>query len=340
MSEGEKPKLAIYWAASCGGCEISILALNEKILDVAGAFDIVFCPCIMDTKARDIERMEDNAIDVCLFNGAIRTGEQEYMARLLRQKSKTLVAFGSCAQEGCIPGLANLTNREEIFRTCYLENASTDNPKRTLPQTEAAVNGFHLSLPVFYDTVQTLGQTVKVDYSLPGCPPEAPRIWDALVAIMGGKLPPPSSVIGAETTVCDECPRKRGEKKIKEFKRVWEVIPDDETCLLEQGIVCCGPATRTGCGARCLQVNSPCIGCYGPNEGVEDFGARLMTALASVIDETEPEKIEQVIRDGIPDPVGTFYRFCLPHSLLRRTARVPDEARHELPRPGATGVKE
>ena len=59
MSEN-KGKLAIYWAASCGGCEISILALNEKILDVTAAFDIVFCPCIMDTKARDIEKTPDN----------------------------------------------------------------------------------------------------------------------------------------------------------------------------------------------------------------------------------------------------------------------------------------
>lgn len=329
----DKGKLAIYWAASCGGCEISILALNEKILDVANAFDIVFCPCIMDTKARDIERMADGAIDVCLFNGGIRTSEQEYMARLLRQKSKVLVAFGSCASEGCIPGLANLTNRKEIFETCYLESPSVDNPNQVVPVPNARVNGFHLTLPVFYDTVRTLGQTVKVDYYLPGCPPEAPRIWDAVVAILENKLPPPGSVIGPETTVCDECPRKREEKKIKRFKRTWEVIPDDDKCLLEQGLLCCGPATRAGCGALCPQVNSPCIGCYGPNAGVEDFGARLMGALASVIDATDPEEIDEIIRQGIPDPVGTFYRFSLAHSLLRRAAAVPDAQRHELPLP-------
>ncbi len=329
----DKGKLAIYWAASCGGCEISILALNEKILDVANAFDIVFCPCIMDTKARDIERMADGAIDVCLFNGGIRTSEQEYMARLLRQKSKVLVAFGSCASEGCIPGLANLTNRKEIFEACYLESPSADNPEGVVPLPETQVNGFHLTLPVFYDTLRTLGQTVAVDYYLPGCPPEAPRIWDAVVAILEGKLPPPGSVIGAQTTVCDECERKREEKKIKGFKRTWEIIPDPDKCLLEQGLLCCGPATRAGCGALCPQVNSPCIGCYGPNAGVEDFGARLMGALASAIDATDPEEIDAIIRQGIPDPVGTFYRFSLAHSLLRRAAAVPDAQRHELPLP-------
>lgn len=329
----DKGKLAIYWAASCGGCEISILALNEKILDVANAFDIVFCPCIMDVKARDIERMADGAIDVCLFNGGIRTSEQEYMAGLLRQKSKVLVAFGSCASEGCIPGLANLTNRREIFEACYLESPSADNPEGVVPLPETQVNGYHLTLPVFYDTLRTLGQTVAVDYYLPGCPPEAPRIWDAVVAILEGKLPPPGSVIGAQTTVCDECERTREEKKIKQFKRTWEVIPEDNKCLLEQGLVCCGPATRAGCGALCPQVNSPCIGCYGPNAGVEDFGARLMGALASAIDATDPEEIDAIIRQGIPDPVGTFYRFSLAHSLLRRAAAVPDAQRHELPLP-------
>jgi F420-non-reducing hydrogenase small subunit len=330
-----KGKLAIYWAASCGGCEISILAINERILDVVAAFDIVFCPCIMDTKARDIEHMPDGYIDVCLFNGGIRTSEQEYMAQLLRQKSKVLFAFGSCAHEGCIPGLANLTNRREIFETVYLDNPSTPNADRALPLPEVTQDGFHLMLPVFYDTVRTLGQTVKVDYYLPGCPPEADRIWDAVVAILEGKLPASGSVIGAQTTVCDQCPRKREEKKIKAFKRTWQVIPDAETCLLEQGLVCCGLATRAGCDARCPAVNSPCIGCYGPNEGVEDQGARLMTALASVIDSTDADEIERIVHEGIPDPVGTFYRFSLAHSLLRRAALVPDEERHELPLPKA-----
>ena len=317
MSES-KPKLALYWAASCGGCEIAVLGIEEKILDVAAAFDIVFWPCVMDPKVRDIEQMPDGSVDLCLFNGGIRTSEQEYMARLLRAKAKVLVAFGSCAHEGCIPGLANLSNRKEIFETAYHDSPSTDNPDGVEPRTETEVPEGTLRLPVFYDTLKTLGQTVEVDYTLPGCPPEPERIWDALVAIMEGKLPQPGSVIGAETTVCDECTRTRNEKKTRSFKRTWEVIPDSDTCLLEQGLICSGIATRAGCGALCPQVNSPCIGCYGPNAGVEDFGARMMTALASVIDSNDPDEVDRIIRDGIPDPVGTFYRFSLAHSLLRR----------------------
>ncbi len=320
QNTASKPKLAIYWAASCGGCEISILAINEKILDVAAIFDIVFCPCIMDPKTSDIEKMEDGDIDVCLFNGGIRTNEQEYMARLMRAKSKTLVAFGSCAQEGGIPGLANLTNREEIFDTVYRDSISTSNPDNIMPQTKTTIDGNILHLPMFYDTLKSLDQTVDVDYYLPGCPPEADWILKAITAIAEGKLPPVGSVIGENTTVCDSCTRKREEKRIKSFKRTWEVIPDPDICLLEQGILCCGIATRSGCGALCPVVDSPCIGCYGPNEGVLDFGARMMTALASVIDSDDPDEIRSIIAEGIPDPVGSFYRFSLPHSLLKRAA--------------------
>jgi F420-non-reducing hydrogenase small subunit len=274
----------------------------------------------IDAKVSDIERMDDASIDVCLFNGAIRTSEQEYMARLLRQKSKALIAFGSCACDGGIPALANLSDREAIFETVYGHNPSLDNPQEIQPQTSTEMEEGELRLPLFYNTVRTLAQTVPVDYFLPGCPPEPERIWDAVLAIVKGELPAAGSVIGANTTVCDSCPRTRSEKKISEFKRTWQVIPDPDICLLEQGLVCCGIATRDGCGALCPTVGSPCIGCYGPNEGVVDFGARMMSALASVLDSDDPDEIARIISDGIPDTVGSFYRFSLAGSELRRSS--------------------
>jgi F420-non-reducing hydrogenase small subunit len=322
MSSAQKPKLALYWAASCGGCEIAVLGIDTKILDVAEAFEIVMWPCVMDGKVRDIEKLEDGEIALCLFNGGIRTSEQEYMAQLLRRKSQVLVAFGSCASEGCIPGLSNLHTRQEIFDNTYQETCSTENPNSLRPQTVTEVPEGELHLPVFYDTLKTLHQTVDVDYFLPGCPPEADRIWDALEAVLNNKLPQPGAVIGTDTTVCDECPRTRTEKKIREFKRTWEIIPNEEECLLEQGLICCGIATRAGCGALCPQVNSPCIGCYGANNDVEDYGARLMSALASVIDSEDPAEIDEIIQQGIPDPVGSLYRFSLASSCLRRS-KIP-----------------
>ena len=164
-----KGKLAIYWAASCGGCEIALLQIDAKILDVAEAFDIVLWPCAADGKVRDVERMPDGAIDVCFFNGGIRTSEQEYMAQLLRRKAKVLVAFGSCASEGCIPGLSNMNDRKSIFDTVYKEGSATtpENPKDFRPQHETQMPEGILYLPVFYDTLKTLAQTVEVDYYLP-----------------------------------------------------------------------------------------------------------------------------------------------------------------------------
>ncbi len=316
-----KLKVALYWAASCGGCEIAQLEIGEKILKVAEAADIVFWPVAIDAKYKDVEAMADQSIDVCLFNGAIRNSEQEHLAHLLRRKSKVMIAYGSCAYEGCIPGLANLFNRESIFQRAYHETPSTDNNSKVVPQPSCKVPEGELNIPEFYDTVKTLRQTVDVDYIVPGCPPEEKTTWLALEALIEGKLPPRGTVITHNVkAVCDECPRKRDVKKIKKIYRTFEIITDPEICLLEQGLPCAGVATRGGCGALCPQANMPCTGCYGPVDGAIDQGAHFISALASVIDSKDPAEIQKII-DDIRDPVGTFYRYSLPDSLLRR-ARI------------------
>ena len=88
-----KPKFAMYWAASCGGCEIAVLNIHEKILDVDANFEVVFWPVAMDAKYKDVEAMEDGSILLTLFNGGIRNDENEHIAKLLRKKSQILVAF-------------------------------------------------------------------------------------------------------------------------------------------------------------------------------------------------------------------------------------------------------
>jgi len=322
VSENGKPKFAMYWAASCGGCEIAVLNINEKILDVDANFEVVFWPVAMDAKYKDVEAMPDKSILLTLFNGGIRNEENEHLAKLLRQKSQILVAFGSCATEGCIPGLANFSNTDQIYEAVY-ESVSTDNPEHIRPQYYYDMPEGTLHIPVFYPTLRTLDQVVDVDYYMPGCPPESHQIAaviDLVLKVLNGEaeLPPKGSVIGAgNSTVCDECGRKRHVKSITKFVRIHEVDEiDPELCLLEQGILCNGPATRSGCNARCPTVSAACIGCYGPAEGVVDYGARLMTAIASVIDSNDPDEIDAIL-DGIPDPAGSFYRFSLPHSLLK-----------------------
>lgn len=320
-----KPKFAMYWAASCGGCEIAVLNIHEKILDVDANFEVVFWPVAVDTKYKDVEAMEDGSILLTLWNGGIRNDENEHMAHLLRRKSKILVAFGSCANEGCIPGLANLSPSEEIVQTAF-NTISTDNPHQIYPRTSFDVPEGEIHIPKILPVLKTLDQVVDVDYHMPGCPPESHQIAaviDLVVQVLQGKaeLPPKGSVIGAgNSTVCDECQRTRNVKNIKSFNRIWGIAPDPALCLLEQGIPCNGPATRSGCNARCPTAGAQCIGCYGPAEGVIDYGARLISAFASVVDAKEPEEIDHIL-DGLVDPTGQFYRFNLAGSLMK--AAVP-----------------
>lgn len=317
-----KPKFAMYWAASCGGCEIAVLNTHEMILDVDANFEIVFWPVAMDAKYRDIEAMEDGSILLTFFNGGIRSDENEHIARLLRQKSKLLVAFGSCACEGCIPGLANLSPEGELVYTAY-HTPTTDNPHQLYPRSLVEVPEGDLHLPRLLPLLKPLDQVVAVDYYIPGCPPESHQIAaviETLIFSLHGKvtLPPKGSTLGVgDSTVCDECPRARNVKTITAFKRIQDIAPIDPTlCILEQGVPCNGPATRSGCNARCPQAGAQCIGCYGPAAGVLDYGARLITAFASVIDANTPEEIERIL-DGLPDPTGQVYRFNLAGSLLK-----------------------
>jgi F420-non-reducing hydrogenase small subunit len=315
-----KPKVAFYWCSSCGGCEESIVDLGADILKVVAAVDIVYWPVALDFKRKDLEALPDGSIAVAFINGGIRMSEQEEMARLLRRKAQLVVAHGACAHLGGVPGLANFWNKETIFRTVYHTTVSTANPGGVEPQQETVLDGKTLTLPEFWDTVHPLNDVIDVDYYLPGCAPHRDLIMNAVNAILEGKLPPKGSVLAPNTSCCDECSRNKTKPEklaIQEIKRPYQVIFDPEKCFLAQGLICMGPATRGGCGQRCIEGNMPCRGCMGPTDQVHDQGAKFLSALASILDANDEKDIERLV-DSIDDPAGTFYRFSLPSSLLRR----------------------
>jgi len=333
MAQTPKPQVAFYWCASCGGCEEAILDLAEDILGVVEAVEIAFWPVALDVKRGDLEGRPDGSIAAAFINGAIRTSEQEEMAHLLRRKAQVLVAFGACAQLGGVPSLANLWNRAAIFRAVYEEAPSVTNPEATHPQESTTSNGDRLFLPAFRDTVRALDQVVEVDYYLPGCPPTPRIIKEAVGAILAGTLPPKGSVLAPDVALCEQCPLKETKPEsllLQEFKRPHQVLIDPQTCLLAQGMVCLGPATRGGCEALCPRAHMPCTGCFGPTSRVVDVGAKMISAVASMVDATEPEAAEAILKT-IPDPVGTFYRYSLAASRLRR--RIP------TPPPEAVGAQ-
>lgn len=307
-----KPKVAFYWCASCGGCEEAVVDLDEALLDVAAAVDIVFWPVALDFKEKDVEAMADGEILASFINGAVRSTHQREMAELLRKKSKVVVGFGSCAQLGGIPGLANLTDVKGIFQEVY--------PQGPAPAATHQDNGHTLTLPVLFDTVLPLDRVIEVDYYVPGCPPTPKIIQAALGTLLGAELPPKGTVLAPDHALCEECPRKdtRPEKLLlKEFKRPHQIVADQNTCLLAQGLACLGAGTRAGCEAMCIRGNMPCTGCFGPTSRVRDYGAKVLSAMASVIDSNDESEIERVL-ESLPDPVGAFYRYSLPSSMLVR----------------------
>lgn len=327
-SEPTKPKVAFYWCAACGGCEEAVVDLAEDILTVTGAVDVIFWPVALDFKRSDVEAAPDGSIAVAFVNGAIRTSEQEEMAHLLRRKAQLMIAFGACSHLGGIPGLANLYDREMILHTVYNESPSTVNPERMRPAEAWPVNGQTATLPAFRHTVRTLDQVVEVDYYLPGCPPTPKLIKDAVMALLAGQLPPKGSVLAPDVALCDQCPLKASKPErllLTTFKRPHQVLIDPDTCLLAQGLLCMGPATRGGCEALCPLGHMPCTGCFGPTSRVRDVGAKLASSVASAVDATDPQAIEAILAT-IPDPVGTFYRYSLPASRLRRKVTEPASA--------------
>ncbi len=320
-----KPKIAFYWCASCGGCEEAVVDLNEALLKVADAVDIVLWPVALDFKRKHVEAMDDKEIAVSFVNGAVRLDEQREMVELLRRKSRLIVAFGACAHLGGIPGLGNFYSRGAIFETAYTRSPSLDGSAGTRLQQRTQMPEGDLTLPAFYDTVQTLDQTIDVDYYLPGCPPPPDLIQGAVDAILTGNLPEKGAVLAPSKALCDACPRadsKPEKLSVNDVKRPWEIKIDPETCFLAQGLICAGPATRSGCGETCIRANQPCRGCFGPVSDAGEQGARMLSMVASILgvdgeDEMNDEQVQRLI-DRIADPAGTFYRYSLPVSLLKR----------------------
>ncbi|TAL67020.1 MAG: oxidoreductase [Bacteroidetes bacterium] len=320
----DKPKLAFYWCAACGGCEESVVDLAEDILFVVDNVDIIFWPVGMDFKKSDVEKYADGEIVVSLINGAIRSSEQQEMVQLLRRKSKVVIAYGACAQYGGIPGLANEFEKEEILKWVYEDSPSTYNEEKVRPLIKYKANGSDVFLPELWNVVRPLNKVIDVDYYLPGCPPSSKLLKEAVLVLLSGKLPPKGTVLAPDIALCDECPRKDTKPTdlaFTEFLRPNLHNIDPEKCILSQGFVCMGPATRSGCGALCVGGNMPCTGCYGPTSRVKDQGAKILSSICSNV-EAKTEKEIDVVLKGIPDPVGTFYRYSLAGSILRKKVSI------------------
>jgi F420-non-reducing hydrogenase small subunit len=335
----DRKKIAIYWSASCGGCDVSLLDLESKLLELATLADIVYWPVAMDYKRRDFFDRRDGSVDFGLFNGAVRTSEQREDAEAFRRICKVLVAFGSCAAFGGIPGLANLSTREQILDVAYGTTPSTENAENTRPLSRSEVEGHDLTLPEFFDLVYSLPQIVGTDVILPGCPPPTERILDLLTAVAAyvetGQLPAGGTVLASEKALCDLCPRNETRRggRMEAVHRPHEIEADPDQCFLDQGILCMGIATRGGCGATCISANMPCRGCFGPTPEMLDPAGEAISTIGSIAgganeNYVQAHEMKKAVR-SVRDPAGTFYRFTLPSAFLNRA--VSDKPEKEKP---------
>jgi len=293
-------KVVEEWLNMCGGCECSILDVGEALLDLLPQLEFVHMPVIMDHKyygqTGEGSKLEIPEADIGIISGGVRTEEHKHIAQEVRNKCKTVIAYGSCACFGGLPALANMYPKEEIFNKVYKTTRST------VPGEFPSVE-----IPPWTDRVYAVDEVIKVDIKIPGCAPSPDLFADAVTALLTGK-----EFKLEEKAVCEDCPLKREKKAIATVKRPLEPPPSNERCLLEQGYLCLGPATRTGCGGhekipRCIAGNFPCRGCMGPIKFGGNQMVDMMGALAT---------IGLNVR-LIPDRLAFFNRFVGGHGKLR-----------------------
>jgi len=292
-------RVAEEWLATCGGCEVTILDIGEPLLDLLPKLEFVHMPVIMDHKYYGQEgektSLEIPDADVGIISGGVRNEENRRVAEELRKKCKTLIAIGSCANFGGIPALGNMYTVQDIFEKVYRGTRSTD------PADTPTVD-----IPRFTDRVYAVSEVVKVDVQLPGCPTTPELVAEALTCLLEGK---PFAL--AERSVCDDCPTKREKKAVATLKRPLESAQfaagqplSEVRCLMEQGFLCQGPATRSGCGGaekvpRCIRAYMPCRGCFGPIRAGANPMVDMMGALSSI----------GLNARQIEDRMATFNRF-------------------------------
>lgn len=285
--------------AICAGCEITILDIGEPLLDLLPKLEFVHMPVLMDHKlygqTGDQPGPEIPEADVGIITGGIRNEENKELAQEMRKKCKTLIAMGSCACTGGIPALANQFMLEELYDKVFRNSISTDSAD-TPSQ----------SIPPLTDRVYALHEVVDVDLKLPGCPTTPDMVVEALTALLEGK-----PVDLPSKSVCDECPTIREKKAGGTLKRPLESVDfvpgeplDKVRCFMEQGFLCNGPATRSGCGGaqktpRCVNAYMPCRGCFGPLSDTANPMVDMMGALSSI----------GLDLKQIPDRAATFNRF-------------------------------
>jgi NAD-reducing hydrogenase small subunit len=165
-----KPTLATVWLDGCSGCHMSVLDMDERILEILSDLDLVYSP-LVDTK------VFPEGVDIALVEGSVSNEDDLHKVRLVRERTKVLVALGDCAVTSNVPGMRNPWFAKEVLDRAYNENA--DGPRKgEIPA---------VGVPKLLPWVRPVHEIVKVDVFLPGCPPPADVIYAMLSALKQGQ---------------------------------------------------------------------------------------------------------------------------------------------------------
>ncbi len=167
-----KPKVATAALSSCFGCHMSVLDIDERILQLVELVDFDKSP------VNDIKKFTGRCA-VGIIEGGCCNQENVEVLRYFRENCDILVALGDCATMGGIPAMRNNVPMQECLDEAYRDGPTVHNPSGQLPNDP--------ELPLLLDRVYPVQDIVKIDYFLPGCPPPADAIWAALVALLTDK---------------------------------------------------------------------------------------------------------------------------------------------------------
>jgi F420-non-reducing hydrogenase small subunit len=291
-----KATVSFEWLSGCSGCEMSVVDLHERLLEVLDDIELVRIPILMDVK-------DYPKASLGIVTGALRTQHDVECAHEMRKSCDKILAFGVCAVYGGPQGSGYAHGEGELQEAVFRNNVTTRTqfvPDEGVPR-------------ILSEGVRPIDSEIEVDLYLPGCPPHPYYIAQALKAVVTNTLPEFGS-----HNVCFRCKRNMKHSDVVALRRSHDGPIVAESCFLSQGMLCMGSVTLDRCLAPCPQHGTACTGCAGPSEHVILEPQRdIRTEIADRMSRMTRIKREDIISE-IEKQSKTYYAYAMASPVFRQ----------------------